>query len=1081
MPSDRSRPPDSVADAYTGVSLQQGRVLLDRDFNAERDILDHRDRAVTRDVVGPCGTPDNGFAILAPLHFRRLAENRDIIPIRFPGSPPSDTYNLLIAPGTMYVGGLRAEFPAEVAGAAMDYSYWSQPDWLLPDTPAAPATEIVWLQLDEQEVSATEDPDLLEVALGGPDTTQRLRLMRTVRRAAVSATSCSPAWAALLAQWQTSGVGFDAERMRRLPTATMQVAFTQPLTTTNPCDPTATGGYLGAENQLIRVKWVPPQGGATSGTLLWGYDNASYIYRCTPDQTGQRLSLSRQPPDAYHFPGAGQFVEVLRTTALLGTGAEAEAEDGSGLLPRCVAEDTGFVTTLAAAYDPTSADNALVLSAPLPAAYETSTEPLFVRIWQGGGAMGSGGGSLVLQDPVANASTGLTVTIQAPNGSAIAPGAYWMMALRPGTPQTIWPAALLNAPQPPDGPRSWACPLAVVDWSAGAFDPVVHDCRVPFDSLTVLTARPAGCCDVSLTVTDITIDRTVQSAVNGMTGPGTLCLGPGTYYLQAPLRIGTAQDGLTIVAENGATLMASPGTEAGFSDGLIVVAGATNVTLRGLKLVPPAVTVPTGLLAGVSNLSRIAAPIMQNALTELLRLTIAGDSAPMTMIGVRAAGCPSLTVEQCTVTFTPTAGVTTPQFGIGLLASGTCTDLTVRGCNFDATGMPPSQTPALRQLEGFLGFTTFTMPQETAGAIQGAIGILAGPCASQFLAPPQRIPIRLDEARIALPAGTASTGVAASTGAAESTGAAASTGLAASSNLFTVNPALLDGRVIVESGALNATIDPIIFRNDTQDAFTTVPIFSGCTIEDNVFDSMIVAVSAFGMLSPARVVDNTVVNSSAGIWLRPIEQSRFSFTTTAGEATPLVADDTMWLQLVLLQRETFLTWLLGLLLPLPTGAVTGTFAASVGGGTVHVTGNAVAALAGAAAGTLEDGMPALALVTGVFTSAVDTGPGFVVADNRLQARTPLPYPAAVMAISGRLAVTGNLISNEQSGSPPTSSSLVIYPDNNGGVVKGDPQATRICVTGNVLEGATNLNLLIRPDGANLPAPFNTWAPFNATA
>jgi Family of unknown function (DUF6519) len=1062
MPSDRSRPSDSIADAFTGVSLQQGRVLLDRDFNAERDIVDQRERAVTRDVVGPCGTPDDGFAIRAPLYRRPLTEirNANSTSFRLPLSPPSDAYNLLIGPGTMYVGGLRVEFPPEVGGTAMHYGYWNQPDWLQPDPPAAPATEIVWLQLDEQEVSATEDPNLLEVALGGPDTTQRLRLMRTVRRAAVTANACAPAWAALLSQWQSNGIGFDGPRMRRLPTATMQVAFTQPLSTANPCDPAATGGYLGAENQLIRVKWVPPQAGAVAGTLLWGYDNASYLYRCTPDQTGQRLSVARQPPDAYHFPGTGQYVEVLRTTALLGTGAAAEAEDGSGLLPRCIAEDTGFVTTLAAAYDPTSADNALVLSMPLPPAYETSAEPLFVRIWQGGGAMGADGGTLVLQDPVANASTGLTVTITVPAGSAIAPGAYWMMALRPGTPQTIWPAALLDAPQPADGPRSWACPLAVVEWPLGAFGPVVHDCRVPFVSLTELTARPAGCCDVSLTLAEITTDRTVQSAVNGMTGPSTLCLGPGTYYLQAPLRIGAAQAGLTIVAENGATLMAAPGTEAGFGDGLVVVAGAIGVTLRGLTLVPPAVPVASDLFAELPNLARIALPAMRDPLTELIRLTIAAGAAPLTMIGVRAAGCPSLTVAQCAVTFTAPASAAAPQFGMGLLASGTCTGLTVRGCNFDASAMPPSQTPALRQREGFLGSSGFVVPQSQVGVqgagIQGAIGILASPRAEQFLAPQQIVPLRFGAGPNLL------------------------TGARTSGGLLRINPALSSGRVIVASGAANAIIDPTVFRNDPQDVFTTVPDFSGCTIEDNIFDSMIVAVSAFGMLAPTRVVGNTVVNSSAGIWLRPIEQARFSFITT-GEAMPAVADDSMWLKLVLLQQETFLTWLLGLLLPLPAGATSGAFAATAGGGTVHVTGNAVAALAGAAGGVAEDGMPALALVTGVFTSAVDTGPGFVVADNRLQACAPLPYPAAVLAISGRLAATGNLISNAQPASPPTSVSLMIYPDNNGGLLKGDLPATRICVTGNVLEGVSNLSLLIRPDGANLPAPFNTWAPFNANA
>ena len=115
-------------------------------------------------------------------------------------------------------------------------------------------------------------------------------------------------------------------------------------------------------------------------------------------------------------------------------------------------------------------------------------------------------------------------------------------------------------------------------------------------------------------------------------------------------------------------------------------------------------------------------------------------------------------------------------------------------------------------------------------------------------------------------------------------------------------------------------------------------------------------------------------------------------------------------------------------------------------------------------------------------------PGFVVAENRLQARTPLHYPASVLAVSGRVAVTGNLMSNEQTGSPPSSIALEIYPYDNGrtlkiGAVAEGILATRLCVTGNVLEGSSNLNTLIRPDAAavGLASPFNTWLPFNANA
>lgn len=733
MPSDRSRPPDPPSDAYTGVTMQQGRVLLDRDFNAERDILDYRDRVTACDEIGPCGTPDNGFAISAMQLILKEKDAPGIANFSPPvhSSPPAPDYNLQIGVGTMYVGGLRVEFPARSGGTKAEYTYLAQPDWLTPDPTSAPKTEIVWLQLDEQEISATEDPDLLEVALGGPDTTQRLRVLRTIRRAAAEASSCLPAWHALEAQWKAQGIAFDRRSAMRTPTARMQVAFTRAAVSSNPCNPVAAGGYLYSENQLILVKWTPPAAGAKQGALLWGYDNASFIYRVSVGATSRQLSLTRQPPDAYHFPGRGQYVEVLRTASLMGTGVDAAAEDGSGTIPRCVAESTGFVTTLSAAYDPTGSANMLMLTDGLPDDYIAAavTEPLFVRIWQGGQAMGPAGGSVELVDPVTTASNGLQVTIT----GTISAGAFWMMAMRPGTPQTIWPAALAASPQPPNGPRSWACPLAVVEWPNGHLEPKIHDCRSHFDNLVELTARPEGCCSVSLSPTDITIDRTLQTTVDGMTEPGTLCLAYGDYQLQAPLRIGAAQNGLTIVAENGATLSAESGFESAFSDGLVVVAGAVGVTLRGLTLIPPAVAAP-GLFKNLESLARIGLPGMKELLPAVLKQLQTPAEKLSVLMGLRAAGCPQLTVENCSVTLAaPVETVGDPLFGIGLLASGGCTQLAVRNCRFDATALPPTQTPALTQASGFLDDTHFVPGKDDSIALEGAIGVLASPTAIGFL------------------------------------------------------------------------------------------------------------------------------------------------------------------------------------------------------------------------------------------------------------------------------------------------------------------------------------------------------------
>ena len=296
MPSDRSRRPDPPSDAYSGVAMQQGRVLLDRDFNAERDILDYRDRVTALDEIGPYGTCDNGFAI-------------SVIPADFSppvhSSPPASDYNLRIGAGTMYVGGLRVEFPAHLGGTNAEYTYFDQPDWLAPDPPSAPKTEIVWLQLDEQEISATEDPDLLEVALGGPDTTQRLRLLRTVRRAATDASSCPPAWQALEAQWKAQGVAFDDRSATRAATARMQVAFTQVSASSNPCDPVAAGGYLYSENQLIRVKWNSASGGREAGRAALGLRQRQLHLPGRRGNDPSATELNATAPRCVSFSGPG--------------------------------------------------------------------------------------------------------------------------------------------------------------------------------------------------------------------------------------------------------------------------------------------------------------------------------------------------------------------------------------------------------------------------------------------------------------------------------------------------------------------------------------------------------------------------------------------------------------------------------------------------------------------------------------------------------------------------------------------------------------------------------------------------------
>jgi hypothetical protein len=469
---------------WRGVISQQGRVTVEADYNEANRIAAEENRAQLLDVIGPTGTGNGGYAVT-----------------------PDPGGDIAVARGTLYVGGQRMVLDSDVSYA--EQSEWidfdGDPFWTENAKPQG--NELVYLLLREQEVGAVEDPALLDVALGGPDTSERRRIVqRIVRRAVGSAsTDCAAALADLGQVWSELGLSFEPQTMRLKSSATLQVSFQEPRTAPTPCEPAAQGGFLGAENQLIRVQVASVDENAVP-TLVWGFDNAHFTYRIADpviDSAAQTttLTLTSTPVDAFHQPTAGQAVEVLRAAAQLTAGDY-------------IAAASGLVTTLASDYQPSTQQVQLTTALN---GNTTDSPLLFLRVWQG---------TVVAQDgPVALGNTGIEVTVS-PGGGSYHVGDYWLFAVRPGAAATgsqIYPERIFEAPQPPDGPRLWACPLALVAW-AGA-SPAVTDCRKPFenlvDALAALTATrisfDPGACEVlkgSHTVADA-LDLLCQHAEQG--------------------------------------------------------------------------------------------------------------------------------------------------------------------------------------------------------------------------------------------------------------------------------------------------------------------------------------------------------------------------------------------------------------------------------------------------------------------------------------------------------------------------------------------------------------------------------------
>jgi uncharacterized protein DUF6519 len=614
MPSDRARVTFDQSRRYRSVVMQQGRVQLEADWNEQAEIGSDELRRDLRDVIGVFGTPDDGYAIAV-------------------SNPNIRAFT--IGPGTMYIGGMRAYLPKLTSGVA--YPYDQQPDWLPPEAPDTFAPfELVYLELFEQEIGAVEDPPLREPALGGPDTAQRLRLMQRIHRMGSVGSNCEDAWTGLVRLWRGAGLELDPDTFMLRSTGRLQVSFTGDGPPPSPCDPAAEAGYLGAENQMIRVMAQALNPHTSVQNILWSFDNASSLYRVTAyDKTKQTITLATRPVDEHHTPRQGAVVELLRGVARLEP-AIAAAPPLPGEPEIRAAEPFGPTTTLAHDYHQDS--RTLELNDPLPADYEPSdTNILYVRIWEEVHALGT--------TPTKLGSTGLQVTV---SGAPTA-GDFWTFAVRPLTPSEILPHRYRDAPQPPEGIRRWVCPLAVIDWHSGG---IVTSCREVFDNLVALTKRRQSCCIV-VKPEDLrrrTLQQIVDSATT-MRGRVELCLTPGLYTLPAPLVLK-----VPITIEGcGPDVIIEPDVPSAdvFRPGLVHVLG-DDIVMRNLIFLAPAVP----FLVGGSQQTR--------------------NDVEMS-VAIRVAQSVDCAIEGCTFRISNPGA---PVFGAAILANGVNTNLTIRDCHF---------------------------------------------------------------------------------------------------------------------------------------------------------------------------------------------------------------------------------------------------------------------------------------------------------------------------------------------------------------------------------------------------------------
>jgi len=490
---------------YSSVRMQQGRVLTDDDWNENERIENEDQRQSNVDIIGAYGTPDDGFKI------DNLRLDAGLI-------------NFDILYGTLYLGGLRLALEkSETYRLQKD---WLQQPALLDGTPVYSGKErydLVYLEAWQQAVSAVEDSSLFEVALGGPDTTTRLRNMRRVHLATgIGFCSCEDAWNKLITDWQAGHLGKVKEDYERLTDTKLKVSFSNTGLPDDLCTPSAAGGYLGAENQAIRVQLIDRD------HFTWGFDNASPLYRVAVSADRKTVRMLTEPKDQYHWPLSNQVVEILPWSAVLSNGEK-------------VAEQMGHLTKVHTSYDPDKEEFTIkdAIAITLGADWKSRTdkddlddqspsEYFYMRVWNRGDDLNSDPNiPITLGQPIKLGHTGLEITI---TGNDRVANDFWVIAARPETPNRVVPWELEQGISP-NGVRRFFAPLAVIKWTnegEAVSGEIMHDCRKKFHPLT----EQECCC--TFTVGDgkksIGDFNTIQEAVNNLPADGgKICVLPGEH------------------------------------------------------------------------------------------------------------------------------------------------------------------------------------------------------------------------------------------------------------------------------------------------------------------------------------------------------------------------------------------------------------------------------------------------------------------------------------------------------------------------------------------------------------------------
>jgi hypothetical protein len=276
MKGDFSRSTYRPSNHYSSVRLQQGRVLLDAEWNEQADVVEHVERSTTSDVVGPSGAPKRPAGTFE--NFEVAVE---------PGAK-----DLRIAPGRIYVDGILCENDAPDGVLLTE-----QPDLPGATVPTADGNYAVYLDVWERHLTAVDQfgsafPPLVDAALQGPDTATRTRVVWQVKLEPIDVLACS------------------AFVHPAPPTGRLRASELKSTDPVDDCLVPSAGGYRRLENQLYRIEVHDDEGG--NPRIKYSRDNASIVSKVkVVDAANLTIEVEDAGRDDVLGFGSATWVELL--------------------------------------------------------------------------------------------------------------------------------------------------------------------------------------------------------------------------------------------------------------------------------------------------------------------------------------------------------------------------------------------------------------------------------------------------------------------------------------------------------------------------------------------------------------------------------------------------------------------------------------------------------------------------------------------------------------------------------------------------------------------------------------------------